>query len=464
MAAASAPAGAPAQSSPALRLEVVAQWGRARATRLHLPHGVVETPIFMPVGTQGTIKGLTPQQVEACGAQIILGNTYHLALRPGAQVMRELGGLHKFMGWRRNILTDSGGFQMVSLLQLAEIKEEGVHFRSPVDGSAMLLTPEKSIELQNAIGADVIMALDDVVSSTLQDRARVHEAMERTLRWIDRCVAAHRRPHDQNLFGIVQGGLHADLRQRCLEELVRRDLPGYAIGGLSGGEDKASFWRMVALCTRPGTGLPTHKPRYCMGVGYALDLVVCAALGVDMFDCVFPSRTARFGTALVDEGNLNLRKAAFAQDMRPIDPACPCFACRNLTRAYLHTVAAREAVGGVLLTQHNITYLLGLMRRTRQAIIDGSLPAFVRGFVAKQFPSGPVPVWVVEALAEAGIEVPPRFDAEPRAAEMMADEGDKKEEEEEEEEEGEEGGEEEEEQEEQAKARARRGAGRPPPR
>ncbi|XP_078441281.1 uncharacterized protein LOC144711223 isoform X2 [Wolffia australiana] len=283
--------------SMALRFEVIGRFNRARASQLTLPHYVCHTPLFMPVGTQGTIKGLAYNQLEDIGCQIILGNTYHLALRPTAELLDDMGGLHKFMNWDRALLTDSGGFQMVSLLHLADITEKGVTFQSPADGQPMLLTPEESIQIQNKIGADIIMALDDVVKTTITG-PRVEEAMYRTLRWIDRCIAAHQRPHDQNLFGIVQGGLDPVLRDICVKGLVERNLPGYAIGGLSGGEDKDSFWRVVAQCT---AALPEDKPRYVMGVGYPLDIVVCSALGADMYDCVYPTRTARFGTALVPE-------------------------------------------------------------------------------------------------------------------------------------------------------------------
>ncbi|ETV99775.1 queuine tRNA-ribosyltransferase, variant [Aphanomyces invadans] len=288
------------KESPALKLDVLHTHDRARACDLHLPHGTVHTPIFMPVGTQGTIKGITAEQMALppIDCKILLANTYHLALRPGTELLKDVGGLHDFMGWQRNILTDSGGFQMVSLLELAQITEVGVEFQSPVDGTTMLLTPEMSITHQNNIGADIIMALDDVAPSTIQDDARFLEATERTLRWIDRCIAAHKRPESQNLFGIVQGGLDTKpggLRERCIQGLIDRNLPGYAIGGLAGGEDKTSFWTVVALCAER---LPANKPRYLMGVGYPVDLVVCSALGVDMFDCVYPTRTGRFGTAI----------------------------------------------------------------------------------------------------------------------------------------------------------------------
>eukprot|EP00921_Rhytidocystis_pertsovi_P015084 GHVQ01024125.1.p1 GENE.GHVQ01024125.1~~GHVQ01024125.1.p1 ORF type:complete len:350 (-),score=36.89 GHVQ01024125.1:3107-4156(-) len=292
----------PIHSDKALSFTLLAKCERARVGILQLPHGPVITPIFMPVGTRGTIKGLTSAQVECLGPSIILGNTYHLANQPGKGVLDACDGLHNFMGWRRNLLTDSGGFQMVSLAKLSTVSEEGVEFESPVDGSLMMMTPERSIEMQNTIGADIMMALDDVVSSTCQDRNRMEEATHRTLRWLDRCIASHKKPQSQNLFGIVQGGLHTDLREISLDGLKSRNLPGYAIGGLSGGEAKDDFWKVVEQCTRPDTGLPEDRPRYLMGVGYPLDIVICVALGCDMFDCVYPCRTARFGTALVDNG------------------------------------------------------------------------------------------------------------------------------------------------------------------
>ncbi|KAI9590966.1 Queuine tRNA-ribosyltransferase [Syncephalis fuscata] len=251
--------------SPALHFEIVAKCPttKARVSRLHLPHFVADTPMFMPVGTQGTMKGLTTQQLEDLDCHVILGNTYHLGNRPGQELLDEAQGLHKFMNWSRGLLTDSGGFQMVSLLKLAEITEKGVEFEAPHDGSRMLLTPEKSIDLQNSIGADIMMQLDDVVSS-LTTGPRLEEAMLRSIRWLDRCIDAHKRPNEQNLFAIIQGGLMPELRRTCIDEMVKRDLPGYAIGGLSGGEEKDQFWRIVTLCTDL---LPEDKPRYCMGVG-----------------------------------------------------------------------------------------------------------------------------------------------------------------------------------------------------
>lgn len=356
--------------------------------------------MFMPVGTYGAIKGVTTQQLLQLDCHTILGNTYHLGQRPTTPLIDQMGGLHNFMQWPRGLLTDSGGFQMVSLLELAKVEEEGVTFRSPTDGSMMLLTPEKSIQMQNEIGADVIMALDDVISSQTTGE-RVEEAMHRTLRWIDRCIAAHKKPHAQNLFGIVQGGLDPELRRYCTEQMIKRNLPGYAIGGLSGGEEKSAFWRVVKLCCEL---LPQDKPRYLMGVGYPVDLVVCSALGVDMFDCVFPCRTARFGMALIDDGgSIQLKQKMYASDTRPIEPGCDCSTCQTLTRAYLHTVAAKETVGARLITIHNISYMMRLMRRVRKAIGDGVLPVFVQEFMGQQFPDKNYPAWVVEALASVHI-------------------------------------------------------------
>jgi queuine tRNA-ribosyltransferase catalytic subunit len=365
----------------------------------------------MPVGTQGTIKGLTTLELQMppLDCDIILGNTYHLGNRPGGDALERAGGLHRFMAWPRNLLTDSGGFQMVSLLHLAEITEKGVLFQSPVDGTQMLLTPEMSMALQNQIGSDIMMALDDVVDSKTVDAARFEEACHRTLRWIDRCISAHARPRDQNLFGIVQGGLDVrpgGLRDVCLAGMLARDanLPGYAIGGLAGGESKDDFWRVVDMCCRR---LPAHKPRYLMGVGYPLDLVVCSALGVDMYDCVYPTRTARFGTAMasVPGGLLKLKNRACATDKGPVDPGCACYVCATYTRAQLHVLLKTEALGPQLLTYHNIAYMMRLIRGMRAAIVAGAYPAFVRDFLLTMYPGKNVPGWAVDALAAAGIDV-----------------------------------------------------------
>mmetsp|Transcript_12417 Transcript_12417/g.39322 ORF Transcript_12417/g.39322 Transcript_12417/m.39322 type:complete len:385 (+) Transcript_12417:378-1532(+) len=365
--------------------------------------GASHTPMFMPVGTQGSVKGMSSQQLKDLECQVVLGNTYHLETRPGSELLAELGGLHKFIGYNGGMLTDSGGFQMVSLLNLADITEQGVTFQSPTTGETMLLTPEHSIQVQNRIGADIIMALDDVVSSTVDpEDPRVEEACHRTTRWIDRCIAAHSRPHEQNLFGIIQGGLSKRLREVSLKGLTARGLPGYAIGGLAGGESKDEFWRVVDQCTR---GLPDDKPRYVMGVGYPLDIVVCSALGADMYDCVYPTRTARFGTALVPQGVLKLKLAAMANDKRPIDPTCGCMVCKKYSRAYLHNVVTKEPHAAHLLSYHNTYYMMRFTREMRESILEGRFPEYVKNFVAVQFPEGDIPQWVRDALHASGIDL-----------------------------------------------------------
>ena len=427
------------KASPALCHHVHAVSGRARATTVHLPHGAVPTPVFMPVGTKGTLKGMTPHEIvsdEALNCPIILANTYHMALQPGTELLGDLGGLHKFMGWDRPMLTDSGGFQMVSLLKLAEITEEGVTFDNPFDtddggddedadkptkkGSKrrrMLLRPEDSIRHQNLIGSDIIMALDDVVSSVEEDDERFTIATYRTLRWLDRCRSAHANPQTQNLFPIVQGGLDTSvggLREKCLAGFRNRDdwVPGYAIGGLAGGESKDDFWRVVDQCCR---ALPDDKPRYLMGVGYPLDLVVCTALGVDMYDCVYPTRTARFGVALVPgeaPGTLRLKSNDCSSDDRVIQEGCQCQACKNgYSRARLHyLLKAGNPLAAQLMTNHNIAYMMSLTRSMRQAIMEDRYAEYVQKFVHDQFrgkDSGgqDVPTWVREALEAAGIQV-----------------------------------------------------------
>ncbi|KRY16526.1 Queuine tRNA-ribosyltransferase [Trichinella patagoniensis] len=314
-----------------LKFEVIARCHvtKARAGVLNFPKAVVETPVFMPVGTQGTLKGILTEQLKDLGYNLLLSNTYHLGHRP-----------------------DSGGFQMVSLAKLMNISEEGVHFISPHTKEEMLLSPERSIEIQNSLGADIIMQLDDVVPS-LTVGPRVEEAMYRSIRWLDRCIAANRRPNEQNLFPIVQGGLDPTLRIKSAQEICQRDCPGYAVGGLSGGEDKNQFWRMVSIS---GDNLPDCKPRYLMGVGFAVDLLVCVALGMDMFDCVFPTRTARFGRALIPGGSLNLKKAKYSTDFKSIQEGCDCYTCKTFTRSYLCCVAVHETIGCHLITIHNLHY------------------------------------------------------------------------------------------------------------
>lgn len=375
--------------------------GNARAGTFHLPHCDLRTPVFMPVATQGAMKGVTTEQLEELGCEIILGNTYHLGLRPGEDVLREVGGVHKLQDWKANILTDSGGFQMVSLLKLATITEEGVIFTSTHGGGKLLLKPEDSIRIQNAIGGDIMMQLDDVVHS-LTVGPRVEESMLRSIRWLDRCMAANANPEKQCIFGIIQGALDPAMRDICLREMIARGCKGYAIGGLSGGESKDEFWRIVAQCTK---ALPPNKPRYCMGVGYPVDIMVCIALGVDMFDCVYACRTARFGSALTTVGKLQLTKRNYEMDMGPLDPNCSCKTCTGYTRAYLHQVATKEAIGSTLLSYHNIAYLLQLTRGARAAIQAGTFPEYIRTFMLAYHPDKEYPTWCVEALRSVNIEL-----------------------------------------------------------
>ncbi|KFA65630.1 hypothetical protein S40285_05341 [Stachybotrys chlorohalonatus IBT 40285] len=398
-------------TSPALSFELIARCSttRARASNLTLPHGPVQLPMFMPVATQASLKGLTPEQLEETGCRLCLNNTYHLGLKPGQDVLNAVGGAHKLQGWKHNILTDSGGFQMVSLLKLAKITEEGVRFLSPHDGSPMLLTPEHSISLQNTIGSDIIMQLDDVLVTTSPDKARMREAMERSVRWLDRCIAAHQNPDRQNLFCIIQGGLDLDMRRECCEQMLARDTPGIAIGGLSGGEAKDDYCRVVATCTAL---LPDLKPRYVMGIGYPEDLVVSVALGADMFDCVWPTRTARFGNAITRKGMLNIRNAQYARDFGPIEPGCGCMCCRSgeggmgITRAYVNHNASKETVAAHLLSIHNVWYQLNLMREIRQAIIEDRFPTYIREFFAGLHPDKTnYPSWAVEALRGVGVDL-----------------------------------------------------------
>ncbi|KAI0132321.1 queuine tRNA-ribosyltransferase [Xylariales sp. AK1849] len=399
------------QSSAALTFDLVARCSttRARASVLTLPHGPVQLPIFMPVATQASLKGLTPEQLEATGCRLCLNNTYHLGLKPGQEVLAAIGGAHKLQGWDHNILTDSGGFQMVSLLKLANITEEGVRFLSPHDRTPMLLTPEHSISLQNTIGSDIIMQLDDVLVTTSPDKARMREAMERSVRWLDRCMVAHKNPTTQNLFCIIQGGLDVEMRRDCCKEMVARDTPGIAIGGLSGGEAKADYCRVVATCT----GLfPELKPRYVMGIGYPEDLVVSVALGADMFDCVWPTRTARFGNAITKNGVLNLKNSKFAVDFGPIEEGCGCICCRKgeggigISRAFVNHNTAKETVSAHLLSIHNVWYQLELMRNIRTAIIEDRYPTFLRDFFANLHPDkADYPEWAVGALRGVGVDL-----------------------------------------------------------
>ena len=350
----------------------------ARVGRIYTPHGTFDTPIFMPVGTQATVKAMSPDELKAMGASIILSNTYHLYLRPGADLVAEAGGLHKFMQWDRGILTDSGGFQVFSLGPLRKITEEGVTFRSHIDGSKHFLSPEKAIEVQMALGADIIMAFDECVPYPAEyDYAKA--STERTSRWAQRCQKAHTRK-DQALFGIVQGGMYKDLRAQSARELVAMDFPGYAMGGLSVGEPKPLMYEMLEH-TVPL--LPSDKPRYLMGVGTPDCLVEGVMHGIDMFDCVFPTRVARNGTTMTSRGRLVVKNAEFARDFRPIDPDCDCYTCRNFSRAYVrHLLKTEEIFGLRLTTTHNLHFLIQFMKKMRQAILEDRFVLFRQEFLA----------------------------------------------------------------------------------
>ncbi|MEO1297292.1 MAG: tRNA guanosine(34) transglycosylase Tgt [Cyanobacteria bacterium J06636_16] len=338
----------------------------ARAGRFQTPHGVVETPRFMPVGTLANVKTVTPDQLRATGAQMVLANTYHLHLQPGEALVAAAGGVHRFMGWNGPMLTDSGGFQVFSLSEMRTISEEGVKFRSPKDGRIINLTPEESIRIQNQLGADVIMAFDECPPYPAS-REAVEVATDRTYRWLQRCKTAHQNPR-QALFGIVQGGVYLDLRQQAAAALTELDLPGYAIGGVSVGEPPELIEKIVRATTPL---LPLNKPRYLMGVGTYREMAQAIAAGMDLFDCVIPTRLARHGTALVQGERWNLKNARFRKDLTPLDDTCPCYTCRTFTRAYLcHLLHAREILVYTLLSIHNITELVRFTQRIRQAILS----------------------------------------------------------------------------------------------
>lgn len=354
----------------------------ARLGRLHTPHGVIETPIFMPVGTQATVKAMTPEELKDIGSQIILGNTYHLYMRPGHDLIERAGGLHKFMNWDKPILTDSGGFQVFSLGPLRKIKEEGVEFRSHLDGSKHFLSPEKATEIQNALGSDIIMAFDECAPYPA-DRQYVKNSLERTTRWLERCKAAHKYPERQALFGIVQGGMYKELREQSAREITAIDLPGYAIGGLSVGEPKEMMYEVLDY-TVPL--LPEDKPRYLMGVGSPDDLLEGVLRGIDMFDCVLPTRIARNGTAMTSQGKVVVRNASYAEDFTSLDPECDCYTCRNYTKAYLrHLIKCNEILGARLLTIHNLHFLLKLMENVRGAIREDRLLDYKKDFFEKYY-------------------------------------------------------------------------------
>ncbi len=353
---------------------------RARRGVLGTPHGDVQTPVFMPVGTQATVKTMTPDDLIGVGAEIILSNTYHLYLRPGHGLISRFGGLHKFMNWDRPILTDSGGFQVFSHSELRKISEEGVKFQSHLDGSYHFFSPESAVEIQEALGADIIMCFDECTPyPSTYDYAK--GSMEMTLRWAKRCKDARKRP-DQALFGIIQGGMYKDLRERCTCELVGTGFDGYAIGGLSVGETKPLMYEVVDYTA---SLMPEERPRYLMGVGTPEDLVEGVMMGVDMFDCVMPTRNARTGTLFTSFGKLNIKAARYIEDGGPVDPECGCYTCRNFSRAYLrHLFHAGEILALRLNTLHNLHYYLGLMEEIRRAVTENRYLEFRKGFYQKR--------------------------------------------------------------------------------
>lgn len=351
----------------------------ARLGRVHTPHGVIETPAFMPVGTQATVKTMSPEELKTMDAQIILSNTYHLFIRPGHEIVKAAGGLHKFMNWDRPILTDSGGFQVFSLSNMRKITEEGVTFKSHLNGDKLFLSPEVAMEIQNALGSDIMMAFDECPPFPAE-YDYVKKSLERTTRWAERCLKSHRRPEDQGLFAIIQGGMHEDLRRMSAEQLTSMDFPGYAIGGLSVGEPKHLMYEVLDYTTPL---MPANKPRYLMGVGSPDALIEGAIRGIDMFDCVLPTRIARNGTCMTSEGRLVIRNAKHATDFGPLDPKCSCYTCTNYSRAYIrHLIKADETFGIRLTTIHNLHFLLQLMRDVRGAIMEDRLLDFRDEFFA----------------------------------------------------------------------------------
>ena len=363
-----------------LEFSLAATDGKARAGSMRFPRGEVATPAFMPVGTYGTVKGLTPEQVRGTGADILLGNTFHLMLRPGTETINVHGDLHDFIGWERPILTDSGGFQVFSLGEMRKISEKGVTFSSPVDGAKIFLGPESAIDVQHKLGSDIIMVFDECTPYPAT-REQARESMELSMRWADRCKQAHGE-HPSALFGIVQGGMYADLREESLDGLVKLGFDGYALGGLSVGEPKQEMREVIAHC---GDKLPEDKPRYLMGVGTPQDIVYAVSQGIDMFDCVMPTRNARNAHIFTSKGLLRLRNQRYRRDTRPLDENCGCYTCQNFSRAYLyHLDKCREMLGAQLNTIHNLHYYQDLMAGLRGAIQAGELAQFIAQFEADQ--------------------------------------------------------------------------------
>lgn len=355
-------------------LDAICPQTGARAGRLKTPHGVVETPVFMPVGTQATIKSVPPLFLRDMPIDIILSNAYHLYLRPGHELVQKAGGLHGFMNWNKPILTDSGGFQIFSLSKLIKIRDKGVEFQAPHDGAYHFISPEKAMEIENALGADIIMAFDECLAHEVGYEATL-TALKRTSQWAKRCVDAHSRPHEQALFGIVQGGMFRDLRERSAQELLELNFPGYAIGGLSVGESMDIMHHVLSY-TVPL--LPHEKPRYLMGVGTPLDLLKAVKTGIDMFDCVIPTRLGRHGTAMHLHHRVIVQNAAYKEDFTPLFENCTCYTCQNFTKAYIrHLFKAKEQLSGTLISIHNIHFLVTLMKQARQAILDGRYGDFL---------------------------------------------------------------------------------------
>lgn len=363
-----------------MKFDLIASAGAARRGRIAFARGVVETPAFMPVGTYGTVKAMLPEELRALGAQIVLGNTFHLMLRPGEALIRKLGGLHRFMNWDGPILTDSGGFQVWSLAQLRKLTEAGVHFQSPVNGDKVFLSPERAIEVQHALGSDIVMQFDECTPYPATE-AQARASMELSARWAARCKTAHAGGSGA-LFGIVQGGMHADLRRESLQRLTDIGFDGYALGGLSVGEKEEERLHVLDAVA---SAMPADRPRYLMGVGTPRDLVQAVSRGIDMFDCVMPTRNARNGHLFTSQGVVRIRNARHREDPGPLDPACACPTCRQYSRAYLHHLdKCNEILGARLNTYHNLFYYQQLMRRMREALEAGTFETFARDFLASE--------------------------------------------------------------------------------
>ncbi|WP_319470837.1 tRNA guanosine(34) transglycosylase Tgt [uncultured Trichococcus sp.] len=367
-------------TEPAIRYRLIKKEKHtgARLGEIITPHGTFQTPMFMPVGTLATVKTMSPEELKAMGSQIILSNTYHLWLRPGSDLVEEAGGLHKFMNWDRGILTDSGGFQVFSLSENRQITEAGVHFRNHLNGSKMFLSPEKAIHIENQLGADIIMSFDECPPYR-ESYDYIKASVERTTRWAERGLEAHKKPDQQGLFGIIQGAGYKDLRLQSAKELISLDFPGYSIGGLSVGETKEEMNGVLDYLTPV---MPENKPRYLMGVGAPDSLIDGVIRGIDMFDCVLPTRIARNGTCMTSSGRLVIKNAKYERDFRPLDEKCGCYTCKNYTRAYIrHLFKADETFGLRLTTYHNLHFLINLMNNVRQAIMDDNLLEFREAFV-----------------------------------------------------------------------------------